>query len=525
MMKFCLFIQLILFVFIGKIYSQDSTKALNPNGYNIIYYPNGKVLSEGYMKDGKPEGYWRTYYTTGVLKSEGNRKNFLTDSIWIFYNTTGDTISKINYLMGKKSGYYNEYVTDRSRPEYIGKVKSKELYVNNVKEGTSYYYYNNGELREIINFRNDKADGESIEFSEDDGRIITLKRYRKGSLTERRRINRFDGNGLKTGEWLEFFEGTRVNKEMNYKEGQLHGYYKEYSRLGNLILTLLYDNGKLVEEVKEENVNVIIREEKDEEGNVIESGPFINEKPVGIHKVYDSDGTIIKSKIYNNEGTLISDGIVDREGFRQGVWKDFYENKMLRAEGSYLNNKREGKWTFYDSSGKIEQVGFYKNGLETGRWIRYYDNGNIHIEEDYLNGKSDGYYTEYDETGKIIVDGSFLEGEQEGKWVEEINDFKAEGEYISGLRNGKWKYFYDNGTVLFEGNYIQGNAEGKHRYYYPDGSLKEEQFYTSGLRTKNWRKFDEKGELIITITYQDGKEYRINGVRIDLPDEKTTIIK
>jgi len=65
------------------------------------------------MKNGKPEGDWRTYYTTGILKSEGNRKNFLRDSVWIVYNSTGDTIKKMNYMVGKKNGYYYENNTNR----------------------------------------------------------------------------------------------------------------------------------------------------------------------------------------------------------------------------------------------------------------------------------------------------------------------------------------------------------------------------------------------------------------------------
>ena len=46
---------------------------IDPNGYNIFYYPNGTKSSEGHFENGKPEGYWKTYHENGVLKSEGNR--------------------------------------------------------------------------------------------------------------------------------------------------------------------------------------------------------------------------------------------------------------------------------------------------------------------------------------------------------------------------------------------------------------------------------------------------------------------
>jgi len=522
MKRYILFLYMFI-AFNATLFSQNNT-SIDPDGYNVMYYPNGKVLSEGYMKEGKPEGYWKTYYTTGIIKSEGNRKNSLLDSIWIFYNSTGDTTIKINYLLGKRNGYYYEYVTDRSRPEFIGKIKSKELYVNNIKEGIGYYYYDDGKLSETVTYENDKKNGVSIEYAED-GRIITIKQYSKGFIVERQKINRYNDNNEKEGIWLEFYEGIKIRKEASYKNGLLHGYYKEYNQSGILILTLLYDNGILVEKVNEENKEIRVKEKHDDQGNIVESGPYIDDIPVGIHKTFDTNGNIMGSKIYDDQGLLLATGIIDKEGKREGGWKDLYRAGNLKAEGNYMNNKREGKWTFYFPDGKIEQVGYFKNDQENGQWIRYYTNGNIFVEESYYNGKKDGYYTEYNEEGKIITQGDYLEGEKEGAWLLEINDLKAEGQFITGLRDGKWKYYYDDGTLLFEGVYIQGNPDGKHKYYYPDGNIKEEQYYSSGIPDKHWKRFDEEGNLVVTITYQGGKEYRINGVRIDLPDDDTKIIR
>jgi uncharacterized protein len=509
-----------LFLFNTWMSGQENVKQ---EGYTILYYPNGKILSEGYLKNGKPEGYWKTYYTTGILKSEGSRKNFQLDSTWIFYNSTGDTISKINYLNGRKNGYYYEFNTNRSSPEFIGKIKSKELFVNDVKQGKSYYYFENGQLREESNYSNDYLDGLSIEFDKD-GRIITIKKYSKGSLIERQKINRFDEQGLKTGEWISFYEGIKIKSVSNYKEDQLNGYYKEYTFQGKLVLTLLYENGRLVEEVKDEQRELIEKEIRNENGSITR-GPYLKDIPVGIHKTRSIDGEIVNSKIYNNLGVLLSEGIIDKEGKRIGEWKDFYEDGSIRCQGSYKNNRREGKWLFYFEDGNVEQIGNYLNGLEHGEWKRYYSGGEIFVEEAFYNGKEEGSYTEYDINGNVIAKGEFLEGEQEGEWITTINDFRAEGKYIVGLKDGKWRFYYDDGNILFEGDYIQGNPDGRHRYYYPDGVLKEDQFYSSGMPDKNWKKFDQNGNLVVTVSYKDGMEYRINGVKIDFPDENKVIIK
>jgi uncharacterized protein len=493
---------------------------INPDGYNKIYYPNGKILSEGLMKDSKPEGYWKSYFTTGILKSEGNRKNFLLDSIWIFYNSSGDTLQKFSYMLGKKNGYCYQYNTDKSKPDEIGKIISKELYVNDSKEGKS-FYYNKEKLSEEVNYKDNKKDGLSIEY--DNERIITIKRYNKGSIVEREKINRFNENNNKDGTWKFFFEGIKIQVEENYKNGLLDGYHKEYDTKGNLLLTLLYRDGNLINDTSSNEKPVIVKEVKDVNGNILESGPYLDDFKVGLHKKFDKNGNVINSYIYNNYGVLLSEGIVDKEGKREGSWKDLYSDGKLKAEGNYKNNLREGKWSFFFNDGGIEQLGYYKNGKETGDWKWYYSTGKCWKEENFYNGLRDGISIEYDINGNILVSGSYIEGEMEGDWIIKINDFIAKGKYVLGLKDGVWRYYFNDNTLLFEGEFIQGNPEGKHRYYYPEKILKEEQFFSNGIPDKLWKKYDEEGNLIVTITYENGKEYRINGIRIDLQDEKIMI--
>src|SRR5674536_298049 len=85
------------------------------DGNQVFKYPNGTISSEGLIKNGKPEGFWKSFYVTGVKKSEGKRTNFMLDSIWLFYDQAGDTTEKINYLYGKKNGWYFKFKKDPSQ--------------------------------------------------------------------------------------------------------------------------------------------------------------------------------------------------------------------------------------------------------------------------------------------------------------------------------------------------------------------------------------------------------------------------
>lgn len=524
-MKKYFFLLLLNFILIEFITGQ-STDTLK-NGYTIIYYKNGKVSSEGYIKNGKPDGYWKTYYTTGIIKAEGNRKSYLLDSTWLFYNSFGDTIEKINYLYGKRNGYTTGYYSNRiDSPFYVGNVVSKELYLNDKKEGLSYYYYNDGNLRRVSEYSDNKLDGLTYDYNEK-GIITTILKYSKGILAERERINRTDEENLKTGTWKDFYNDLSIKREINYNQGKKDGIYKEFDQKGNLNLILKYKNDLLVQDENIEEDSIYVKNDYDKNGNLIFSGTYKSNVPVGIHRYFDSTGNVINAYIYNENGIKVSEGIINKDGSKEGKWKLFYDNGDLKAEGTYQNNSENGLWKFLYKSGKVEQEGNYKEGKYNGKWTWYYDDSKLRKEEAYYNGKEEGESVEYDKDGNIISKGEYFEGEKEGAWYYFVNDHEEIGSYVTGLRDGKWKYYFDKGQnkIEFEGNYVQGNPDGKQKYYYANGVIKEEQYYSQGIKEKHWKKYDQAGNLVITISYEDNREVRINGEKIDLGYENTKLIK
>ncbi|MBP5589159.1 MAG: toxin-antitoxin system YwqK family antitoxin [Bacteroidales bacterium] len=483
------------------------------DGYQIYKYPNGTISSEGLLRDGKPDGYWKSYYVTGVLKSEGKRTNFLLDSLWIFYDQVGDTVEKINYLYGKKNGYYYKYEKDPRKGVYLSSV---ELYAGDKKEGVSYFYYPDGKLKQTIPYNDGKRDGLAKEYDED-GVVITLSEYRNDRQLTRERINRTDRNGIKQGVWKEFYPTGTVKSEANYKDNLLNGYYREYDVNGKNIFTQLYDNGTLIEAKTDDTEEIVIQNMYDSNNRLIYSGPYRNNVKVGIHREYDEKGNVVKASTYNDSGLLLSEGVVDDNGNRNGSWKDFYPDVSIKAEGQYSNNYQSGVWKYYTVSGKLEQTGSYYNGRPDGTWKWFYEDGSLLREEEYYRGQRDGIYTEYSEDGKEIVKGEYSDGEKNKFWKFDSGDYIEQGDYIIGLKDGIWSSYYPNGKLRYKGNYIQGNADGSHLYYYETGKLKEERYYKMGIKQKIWRKYDEEGNVILYITYKDDVEVNINGVKISLP--------
>ena len=500
---------------------QAQTNQELKDGFQQFRYPNGNISSEGYIRDGKPDGYWKSFYVTGVLKSEGKRRSFLLDSIWVFYDQAGDTTEKINYLLGKRNGYYIKYQKDSMYGPYIS---SMELFAGDKKEGTARIFYPDGKIKQTIPYVNGKKDGLSREYDRE-GKIITLLEYSNDYLISREKINFTDASGLKQGEWLDFYPDGKIKTERNYRDDLLHGYYKEYDEKGKLLVTLLYDSGKVTGTNIDNTGEIDIVNRYNEAGKLIYSGPFKEGVPVGIHREYNDDGTVKNASLYNDNGVLISQGIVNEDGSRNGPWKDFSADGVVIAEGNYTDSRRSGAWKFYNAAGKLEQAGSYNNGRIDGTWRWYYPEGELLREEDYYQGKRDGQYTEFTRTGEIIARGTYADGERNGEWKLTSGDNTEEGNYLLGLRDGTWKAYYPDGKIRFKGDYNQGNPDGHHVIYYENGRIKEERYYKNGLRTKTWKKYSEEGDVVLTITYRDDVETNINGVAINLPEGSAKRIK
>ncbi len=491
---------------------------VNPNGFNVFYYPNGVKSSEGYMKDGKPTGYWITYYPTGKKKSEGNRKNFLLDSVWIFYDEWGDTTAKISYYLDKKNGWYYEYYT-RMDSAKKNTVKYKVLYVDDKRQGTGYFYYPDGKLWKKVPYKDNYEHGKAFEYSPD-GRLITITTYSYGNPVEMQAVNRYDKNGKRTGLWLELYDNGQVKWEATYKNGLIDGYYKEYSRFGSLRKLERYKNGKLIIEAPGEKTkqkgNLRLVEKFYPDKKLKFSGTYNDTIPVGIHKFYSPDGKLQKALWYDETGVKLGEGMLDTLGRKTGEWRLFYPDGSLMAQGQYKADKRVGKWKFYYKNGKLEQEGEYISGEPDGQWILYYPDGKILRVENYIDGLHEGPYIELSQTGDTVLKTSYASGLLNGQWYLNVGDMIEQGQYKYGKRDGTWKTYYaKSGHLACVTEYRDGYREGKHRCYYDNRKLKEQGQYLGNKKNGEWFYYTPEGYLFYTITYELDKIIKVDGRKID----------
>lgn len=489
-------------------------------GYNKLYYPNGRLSSEGNIRDGKPDGYWKNYYENGRMKSEGNRKDFKLDSLWKFYNEKGLLYLIYTYKEGKKTGYKYAF-KPQQKDSSKGILASKENYVHDTLQGYS-YLYDKGKLHQVIYYKDGLAEGTSLQFNKD-SLITSIILYKGGFIKKVTKINQVNTEGNKEGLWQTFYPDSiykviaergklHVKWEGTYVDGKREGYFKTYNEKGDLLTVEKYIN-----DVEQQNAPELakldIKTVYYSNGVVQSSGPYKDDVPFGIHKVYDENGKVQKADIYDS-GRVVASGGIDDGDQQEGDWKEFYENGDLKSEGKYVGGVKVGEWKYLFRDGKKFEVGKYDTkGKQTGKWDWYYEDGKLRRESNFFKGQEDGDFMEYNDSGTVITQGQYTDGMKEGKWIYQLGNYKSVGKYLDDMEDSTWtEYYNDNGKVRFTGKYSQGRPDGVHTWYYEDGKVEVEGKYTLGLMEDKWKYYSEDGSLFLTITYRDDVEIKYDAV-------------
>jgi len=133
-------------------------------------------------------------------------------------------------------------------------------------------------------------------------------------------------------------------------------------------------------------------------------------------------GRIHKLKIYHSESNY-EDGSVrsvgnSKNGFKDGVWKTYYNTGELNLRVKYLMDVKDGVEEVWLPSGQLISKVNFKNGLKCGSFEYYYPNGQLKEKGTFSkNSKRDGVYEKYLENGgledKLLY--------KDGNVVEDIN--------------------------------------------------------------------------------------------------------
>jgi hypothetical protein len=90
----------------------------------------------------------------------------------------------------------------------------------------------------------------------------------------------------------------------------------------------------------------------------------------------------------------------------------------------------------------------YQHGKPHGTFTEWFESGQMRLQRRYQQGVLHGPWYEWFASGKPKTIGRYNHGQQDGLWIDwnEIKDQKtimvAEGEYLQGQREGKWRFYW-----------------------------------------------------------------------------------
>lgn len=145
-----------------------------------------------------------------------------------------------------------------------------------------------------------------------------------------------------------------------------------------------------------------------EDGNILETGSFVNGYKEGVWDVYHQNGRIQGTHKYV-------------KGVLNGPFENFWDNGQLSGNGLYLDGNYQGLVNSFDKDGTPRTKIYYLNGVRDGPYEWYWDTwgrGNLRLRGDYKDGKPNGLWEGYSPSGEIWFRGKYKEGTIVGSFEE-----------------------------------------------------------------------------------------------------------
>lgn len=361
-----------------------------------------------------------------------------------------------------------------------GKLLSKGSYASGLRTGEWIWYYENGKVRERTHFKNGLRDGSSEQFYSNGLPSFTCA-YE---------------NGMVEGEYTAYDISGYKTQVANMLHNKLSGLATAYYENGTKKAELNYADGKLNGEFILYTID----------GKVSKRMNYLNDMLNGNFKEYYSDGKVKSEgdykaderfgpwKTYYQDGTLYQEGVYKDKGLRNGVWNEYHRNGKLSSKYLYMSGKLNGVSTSYDTDGKIYCE--YKYASDKLKAEKFYNkDGSVLSDNEITN---DYEVTEYYANGLRMAKGSYYDGQRAGDWKiynENGGWLSAKEHYYNGYLSGTRTEFYENGEESSELDYHSGERDGYLKSYFPNGTLRSEGWFVKGDKQGDWYEYNQRGAV------------------------------
>ena len=500
--------------------------------YTEHYYPNYQLKEKYAYQDSLPHGKWIGYYKDGETKHVKRFEDGKKQGKWQFFTEGGDVHTFELYENDKRNGewykkgeetdiYYQFWDMDSLISEYAdlhypnGQLIEKISYKEGLKNGKFTGYFQNGAKKYVKRFENDKPEGkwqyytmagktnaEEIyvegkrneewfrldesgdtyyQYWDMDSLISEYAdlHYPNGQLIEKISYK----EGLKDGKFTGYYENGEVKYKKRYTEDQPDGKWEYYTAAGKKNAVQIYVEGKRNEEWYR-----------------------IDKKGDTYYQYWDQDSLVSEyADLHYSNGQLI-EKISYKEGLKDGKFTGYYPSGKVEYVKRYEEDKPMGKWKFVREDGTTKKIEIYETGEKNDEWITYEKNGDVYYQFWDMDSLVSEYADLHYPNGQLIEKISYKDGRKNGKFTGyyENGQTKHIRTYKDDKLDGKFADYTESGQILRKQGYMNGLLDGPSKEWYLNGEVKVKTAYKEGKLDGGFMSYDSLGRKVTKGEYEMG---------------------
>ncbi len=195
----------------------------------------------------------------------------------------------------------------------------------------------------------------------------------------------------------------------------------------------------------------------------------------------------------------------DADGEKEGKWRAYHNNGVLRYVGQFEKGKPAGEFKYFFDSGDLQSVlNFESSEIANARL--FYQTGDLMAEGKYVNQKRDGLWISYGGGNVKLEQGAYELGLKTGVWKTYFlnGQVSSESEFDKDVKVGTFKMYHPSGKLKQESIYVDGKLNGLATFYKTDGKKFLKGLYLNDRRDKRWIYYDENMKIEKVLLYEEG---------------------
>jgi len=197
----------------------------------------------------------------------------------------------------------------------------------------------------------------------------------------------------------------------------------------------------------------------------------------------------------------------DSKGHKQGVWEE--KTATSTTKGLYQDDKKEGTWITYGSTGFLNRIDEYVKGLHEGISVEIDQRGYLvsefYYKNDLLEGTEKKYFYGSNPASTIDYKQGKLNGKRRLYYENSAGKLSEESEFKDDIKNGPSNFFTISGDPVAEYNYVNGMLEGIQKTYYPGKKIMSEENYVNNVESGSYKEYYDTGKVKLEGSYRNGK--------------------